>query len=165
VIHVVIGRTGGHNERRMRLRPHLGTLLFPPVVLLYAPFLSQWRTDDAFVCLTAALGVFAVLAIISWRFLRRYPGLGVYYSACVVLLFPVTQRMTSDDLLEVLLGSTSVIGAVGVIYFAVRGVRFGADVPPPPGSARAHGFPVIPEARRAETVVPARAGASPLESQ
>jgi hypothetical protein len=84
---------------------------------------------------------------LSWRFLRQYPTVGVYFSACAALLFPYTQRVAHDDAVQAVLGSFSVAGLAGVIYFAVRGIRARAGDRP-----QARGFPVIPDARRADEV-------------
>ena len=129
----------------MRLRPHLGTLLFPPVALISLSNLQEWRpgANEFIICLCVTMIAFAFLAIMSWRFLRLYPTTGILFSACLTLMFPLTQAVR-EDLLEILFGSTSVIGLIGVIYFGVRGVRSQG----PRGALEPHGFPVIPQATR-----------------
>jgi hypothetical protein len=128
----------------MRLRSHIGTLLFPPIAMMYGiyAFVAFGRSDSV-ILLTLTMIVMTILAIGSRWFFLRNPGAGVYFFGCVVLLFPFTQRATSDDLLQFTFGSLTVLGGLGgVIFFGVGMIRqsFRRD-------DAQRGFDVLPSAR------------------
>lgn len=131
----------------MRTRPHLGTLIFPPVALICLSNLrgSWFGGSGMFLSLGLIVVAFAFLAVSSWQFLRQNPTVGVMFSACLALTFPLTRDLgsgTVEDMVEAVFGAASLVGQVGVIYFGIRGA--GKVVFKRRRQAR--GFPVIPSA-------------------
>ena len=130
----------------MRLTPHLGTLLFPPLAVAAvaaAGLLRAGRSDRdiLFGSVLAALLVMFVLAAVSWRFLRRHPSVGVFFSGCLLLVFPYAIESSTVDALQFAVGAGSALGGfAGLLYFGGRGVLHARRR----RQARPLGFPVIP---------------------
>ena len=127
----------------MRFGPHLGTLLFPPFAVAYVAAAGLLRRpgpdrEILFNSVFVTLPVFFALAAASWRFMRRYPSIGVFYSGCLLLLFPYTQETTTEDHWQFAFGAASFTGAFGLVYFGARGIARLR------GPRRPLGFPVLP---------------------
>src|SRR5688572_15616703 len=109
----------------MRLRSHIGTLLFPPVALVYGVYsFTAFGRSHAAMLLTFTLIIMTILAIGSRRFFLTNPSCGVFFFGSLLLLFPFSQRVTSDDVIQFMFGALTVVGGVGgVLFYGMKLIR------------------------------------------